>query len=406
MKTAQNRKGFTLVEVIVTLAIAAIVVAAAVSFLMFGSNFLNRTETKAVDKTVAEKSADYIKERLLYASSVQVIRATAPPKAASGGDVLYIGNDTDGDGKADELSNTGRLYYMRADDAASGAIDVFAGVYKGNELAMSYAAAVTKATDGAITKRVFTLTASAIREGRQVYTSTKTFRLYDVGQSSDPIENLYAATWSNDSPSRGEKFYLLIGTRGTGYVQDGLVLHLDAIDNTSAGNAGGEPHHDAKAAVWSDLSGSGNDVQLTFTDNKTPIRDASIYFDGKGDYGVTARSLNLTGKKQITIEICFRPADAKGFATQTYTFSPADDSVGKPVSIDGSEKAALADDRLQAAVTVAEIPVAYEKDKLYIAGNQTGSWYSGEIASIRVYDRRLTEDEMKRNAAEDELRFG
>ena len=64
------------------------------------------------------------------------------------------------------------------------------------------------------------------------------------------------------------RFFLTEPASSDGYVTDGLVLHIDGIDNTLAG---GMRSHDAGATVLSDLTGNGNDVAVpsfaTVSDN-------------------------------------------------------------------------------------------------------------------------------------------
>ncbi|MDR1816475.1 MAG: prepilin-type N-terminal cleavage/methylation domain-containing protein, partial [Clostridiales Family XIII bacterium] len=131
----RSRKGFTLVEIIVALVIGAIVVAAAGSFLVYGTNFLGQTERKASDKQIAEDAADYIRNVLVYAKEIKVIRAEKPPAQTQGGALLYIGGD---DGS--EIACTGRLFYRKANESVT--LDVLGEAFRCNALALSYSASV------------------------------------------------------------------------------------------------------------------------------------------------------------------------------------------------------------------------------------------------------------------------
>jgi prepilin-type N-terminal cleavage/methylation domain-containing protein len=303
-----RRDGFTLVELIVTLLIVGIVLSIAAGFIVFGGNFLNRTEQHATDKRLAEDSADYIKERLLHARSIDIVRAARPPVDPPGGDILYIGRDTDGDGRPDRISRTGHLYYMRSGDKDP--VDVFGDGYRGCELALAYSATVTKAGEGSTVPfdKFFELTTAAIRDGKQTYYSEKTFKLYETGSTSPPMKDMAISSLDG---SGGTSFYLVFNTAAGGYVLDSLLARYDAIDNT-LGAAGALPQHDPGAATkWQDISGNGCDMRLSFTNNPSPIRANSIYFDGTDDFGVISQ-LDLSEYSSITVELCFREEDIDG----------------------------------------------------------------------------------------------
>jgi hypothetical protein len=310
----------TLVEIIVATMISLLVITITGSFLIFGTNFLTKTEISSEDKLMAEDAADYAKYRMLYASSIQVVRAEEPPWVDGGhtsGDILYIGNPDD----SKEITNIGRLYFMRGGDSAP--IDVLGDQrYGGSGLALSYRATVSDGSASGSTnpaasrtpEKSFTLTLSTVRGNQVVYDCEKTFSLYDVGANSEPVMSQEITSWSSDSsfdPDKG-KFYLLISPAAVGYVGSNLVASFDAIDN--ALDASGEPWHDPKAATWADLSGNGNDMKLTFTAedsaNKGGIRPQSVYFDGNGDYGMISK-IDFSQYDRVTFEICFRDPAVK-----------------------------------------------------------------------------------------------
>jgi hypothetical protein len=51
-------------------------------------------------------------------------------------------------------------------------------------------------------------------------------------------------------------------------------------------------------------------MTLKFTNNDTPVRKETVYFDGDGDYGFI-NNLNLSGYSAVTVEICFRDFEEK-----------------------------------------------------------------------------------------------
>jgi prepilin-type N-terminal cleavage/methylation domain-containing protein len=320
VRIVRERRGVTLVELIVALSIGLIVLGLTSTFIVFGTNFLTKTEISSEDKIVAEDAADYAKYRLLYSTSIQVIRAEEPPWIGgghSGGDILYIGNE---DGT--RIANSGKLFYMRGDDTQP--IDVLGNArYEGSTLAWSYRAIVASATDptrlsssgvadATSPLKSFELIVSTIRNGQAVYDSKKTFSLYEVAANSEPNISASISSWSNQSDfdATMAKFYLLISPSSPGYVQNNLLTRFDAIDNSMGGPTVDGAHHDPNnRTAWYDLTGKGNDMKLIFTDNAAPIRDQSVYFDGVGDYGVI-ENFDLSAYSEITVEVCFRIADA------------------------------------------------------------------------------------------------
>ncbi|MDR1797621.1 MAG: InlB B-repeat-containing protein [Clostridiales Family XIII bacterium] len=450
-----SRKGFTLVEVIVTLVIAVIVIAAAGSFLVYGTNFLGQTERKASDKQIAETASDYIRKTLVGAKEIKVVYAEEAPAVARGGALLYISDD------GVTLSPTGRLYYMREGDTLGKAIDVLGGDYQGNALAVSYASVVGAQQNA----KSFEVDVTAVRDGKVSYYFEKTFGLPNVGPASEPLAGFSAATWKDGKD--GATFYLLISPASPGYATDGLIAHFDGIDNVRQAN--GEAHHDAgQTAVWHDISGNGHDMKLVFSNNKNPVRDQAIYFDGDGDYGVTLENLDLTAYSTITVEVVFRPASTKsgmvfehganwnlgdqkgGFGLSrnsstvmhTNDYAIENDPMEYPYTSDtktfqthcvvynydpdvtlaaanGTAKSyirqAYIDGQLKNTLTtrVNSSAIAFKDFPFYVArrwgttGQGAGpSYYYGEIASIRIYGKKLSTDEIERNAYEDSQRFG
>jgi prepilin-type N-terminal cleavage/methylation domain-containing protein len=303
-----SRQGFTLVEMIVTLLIVGIVIAISVTFLTTGSNFLNRTEMTAADKTVAEKAANFIKGQLLYASEVEVVKSDTLPAYQEGRAILYVGDD---DGAAP--AHTGRLFYRSDENSAP--LDVLgAAAYRNSELALAYSAIVSKdrtiRSAPATTKSaVFEAIVMVVRDGGLSQEAEQVFRMYNIGQDSEPREDGFVASWSDHEEDSQELFYLLVTPPQRGYATAGLVARFDAVDN--ALDSKGQPVHNyTQTMLWSDISGNGHDMDLTFTGHDSsnpPVRDNTINFDGDGDYG-TIDDLGLSMYKVVTVEICFREA--------------------------------------------------------------------------------------------------
>jgi prepilin-type N-terminal cleavage/methylation domain-containing protein len=205
-----SRAGFTLVEVIVTLILVVLVIAVSATFLTSGANFLSRTERTAKDKVLAQAGADFVKERLLYASEVKVVEASAPPPASvsSGFDVLYIGN---GDGT--RIEHAGKLYYKAASEAAP--VDILGDIYAGRELALAYAATVLEGpgvSPDITAEKVatFEIEATVVAGPRQTQAAKQLFRMYNIDQTKEPKANIKIASWQAADPSKNKRYYLLI----------------------------------------------------------------------------------------------------------------------------------------------------------------------------------------------------
>jgi prepilin-type N-terminal cleavage/methylation domain-containing protein len=456
----QSRGGFTLIELIITLSIVVIVIGMAASFMMFGTNFLANTQTKEEDKQLTDRGADYIKERLLFASDVQIIYADHPPTQATGGAVLYVGTNDGAD-----IASAGEIYYLP--EGATVPVNVLGGgFYRERSFAFEYQAKVEPGgLSETIPAKSFALVAQTLRDGAVVYENTKTFSFYDVAVNSSPTHNESAAT-------SDVNFYLLIGVKTQGYVQDGLLLHLDAINNAGLG----DDAQAANATVWRDLSGNGNDFVLTLTDNTTPWRERSLYLDGAGDYVRSHTNNVILDENKVTVEVCFRPGTTENrtmmlleyspdwniyrpgfgialneisstptmnmvhtnltpltgskpvnyawitqntmFTTHTNYFSMAAGDVPRAVWVDGISR------ELYKSGTVGESPGSvldpyptsqyFTSQYLYLGcrgekaplDKTPTAFFLGEIASVRIYNHKLTAVEVAQNAQQDYLRFG
>jgi len=203
---SNKRKGFTLAEIIVTLLIMGIVIAIASGFLIFGGNFLSATEKSAMNKDLAESSADFIKGRLLHAKSVDIVTPSAVlPAPSAEKDFLFIGEDANGDGVPEKISNTGRLYYMKAGNAA--VVDVLGEErYKGCALALEYKAfaddaSVVRVSEGEGShpspQKSFFIKTIAVRDGKQSYYVEKSFDFYNIKLDHPPTKNQEIKSWGD-----------------------------------------------------------------------------------------------------------------------------------------------------------------------------------------------------------------
>ena len=90
---------------------------------------------------------------------------------------------------------------------------------------------------------------------------------------------------------------LVYGSLWAGYVNDGLVLHYDAIDNAGIGK------HEANPEKWVDLTGSGADMDLSH--DKIAVGADFIAFN-KVKRAVTGVEIVETNLSDYTLEIVAR----------------------------------------------------------------------------------------------------
>ena len=80
--------------------------------------------------------------------------------------------------------------------------------------------------------------------------------------------------------------------KGNSYVEEGLIAHLDGINNTGNG-------HSTETQTWKDLSNHGNDATLY---NNPTWSNNSLTFDGIDDYGVLTNTANQAFPNGLTLE--------------------------------------------------------------------------------------------------------
>lgn len=219
-------------------------------------------------------------------------------------------------------------------------------------------------------------------------------------------------------------------TNVTPYIKDGLILNLDGINNTTNG-------HDSSTTVWEDLSGNG----LNFNLNNITINDDSMSFNGTTSYA-NIQDIKLwktiaNNTTEYDVELCLKFNNSESyqpiissnyglinvakfvkylqfkstnfglnlssilgndnwskydkftiscnmnallgyFNTTNYTLESTNDSISPPTS-----------------------------DNFSIGTRLTGEsyWFHGDIYSIRIYNRHLTDEERLYNHSVDVKRF-
>lgn len=220
-----------------------------------------------------------------------------------------------------------------------------------------------------------------------------------------------------------------------GYITDGLMVHYDGIINTRNGSDGG-------ATAWQDLSGNRNDGVLKNSPKWVSDGDINaLNFDGVDDYVLIGqhnydsitlevvamnKSINSTETEYISnyesggYGLSY-DGNGKNFMqlyinNLGYKSQKAPSAIipGRRYSLSGSfdsNQIVLFENGVKTSLTCnGEIKHAASNTALCLGANPsgnvgTGNWLNGNIYSVRIYNRALTEEEVKINYAIDEERF-
>ena len=212
------------------------------------------------------------------------------------------------------------------------------------------------------------------------------------------------------------------------YVQDGLVLLLDGIRNTRSG-------HSTNTSIWEDLSGNNYDYTL----NNIQINDNNIYFKGTNNsYALRKENLSEIFGNTLyddrTIEIVVKDT------SDSHIWICGNSSSRKAIGIYGERlTVSIPPDNVStfslknSVLKVNNYSIlhkkegeicVYQNDEQLVKTNNLNCWthsgevsyignrstngtpLNGEIYSIRVYNRILTEKEINYNYQIDKKRFG
>ncbi len=219
------------------------------------------------------------------------------------------------------------------------------------------------------------------------------------------------------------------------YIQDGLIAMYDGKNNTGLG-------HDDTSKVWVDLSGNGHDGTIIGNIN---WNDDSLSFDGTNN-AVNLGRINL---QDITIEIVLidESTDSNNYASyisnfetggygiekrldfnkkifmsvfvnSDYTLIYTKDNfvANKKISLSGSyssNKMKLYQLGVlqQESSTTGSLGMPKNDTVMMIGANPYGEIptegrLKGKVYSVRIYNRALSEEEVKQNYTVDKVRFG
>ena len=218
------------------------------------------------------------------------------------------------------------------------------------------------------------------------------------------------------------------------YVKSGLILHLDGLDNTKNG-------HNNSTNVWGDLSGNNNNGTIK---GASWLNDG-LYFDGVDDW-VPIKELNypeftaevtfstnkittgidskiICNHDQGGFDICIL-SNSSNISSNPYIsgqyrqlISELEIELNKKYNVtittDGTESNLYMNGELVSNISIGGGVIGYPINNTVLAlgVNPTGSsaeasFFNGAIYSVRMYNRALTEQEVKNNYEVDRLRFG
>lgn len=235
-----------------------------------------------------------------------------------------------------------------------------------------------------------------------------------------------------------------------GYIRDGLILYYDGINNTREGN-------NLNATKWEDLSGNNNDGIFVNPNNTITYMGNGYEFTNNDDYIETINNLGVSSAPDITLEFVHKSYGVKEDSNTTnacglFTYGSAtggSSDIGKiltgnvtyPLStfsvINNLIKCNIQDDNnvvRNIVFTTAGSTFPNDNTKIYQNGekleiyqktgnisinlqdstlqigrewqyNQQENSLNGIIYAVRVYDRVLTEEEIRQNYEIDKLRF-
>ena len=214
----------------------------------------------------------------------------------------------------------------------------------------------------------------------------------------------------------------------TDVVTKGLVIHYDGVNN--AGNA-----HDSKSVLWKDATGNKNDFGLDL-DAANYWKDNALHVDGAFFY-FPDKALEVVNGKAWTVEIAFGKIELLGSSYDTFIFSDNDhfsifrrtnnDSIEFKGNDAKAERVVIPDGANlmnESTVTVTytlngmvrisvdgklmgEMPQPGKEmgaDSLALGHFDPKRYWTGDVHSIRFYDRELTADEVAQNSLADDVK--
>jgi hypothetical protein len=225
---------------------------------------------------------------------------------------------------------------------------------------------------------------------------------------------------------------------GPNTVEDGLVLSLDAANSKSYPGSG---------TVWSDLSGNGNTGTLVNGVGYSGSNLGSLIFDGVNDYVLlTSTNLRFGGSNSYTFDFFIKVPHSTvnqtlfsngnlatpgngiwffkrrsgldnkltfhGYSTNpridllSTNIIPNNDFCSVSLTFNGTDSYSVyINGQLENSITTNSITAA-TGNSFIGSTNGTGNFFSGNIYSVKIYNRALTAQEIQQNFNALRGRFG
>ena len=224
-------------------------------------------------------------------------------------------------------------------------------------------------------------------------------------------------------------FALPMNAADPNYINDGLVIHYDGLNNTGNGQ-------DKTTTVWKDISGNNNDFTIEL-DEYIKWKDTALSVDGAFFY-FPDKALEVINGTAWTVELTLGQIQLLGSSYDTFIFSDNDhfsifrrtnnDSIEFKGNDAKAERVVIPDGANlmnQSTVSITytlsgmvriyvdgelmgEMPQngkAMEADTLALGHIDMKRYWTGDIHSIRFYDRELTASEIFQNAEADAVKY-
>lgn len=190
------------------------------------------------------------------------------------------------------------------------------------------------------------------------------------------------------------------------YITDGLIFMVDGIEKGK--NEG----------TWTDLVGG-----ITFTNNNVINTDYGWSFNGSSSYFYSTSV--FTGSSNHTVEVCFKPNNTNTYCLfscnnstrynilfyksgNNITFSQYANTYTIVLSANQNYSVSLNLDRgLLNGTSISKNSNTdyWTANDFYIGRRAKGFYFNGEIYDIRVYNRKLSQEEQLFNFNSDNTRF-
>ncbi|MDR0886897.1 MAG: prepilin-type N-terminal cleavage/methylation domain-containing protein [Clostridiales Family XIII bacterium] len=189
----RSKKGMTLVELICAMVIGTILIGIASAYIISAMHLFGNVERNAEKKEITDRTAGYIKERLLYAKNIWVVESDTPPTATEGRQVLFIG-DEDGNVTATD----GYLFSIGESDTKP--VNVYGeDLYRQFKISLDFNINVP---DKAESPKVFGFTVHACKDGKRSYSNKRTFELVNAHENNEPTNSVSIS-------GANKKYYLI-----------------------------------------------------------------------------------------------------------------------------------------------------------------------------------------------------